>query len=148
MPVEARSVAFGDLARACTTARRLICKPSTLASFETSLNTQLLPAFGDKRVDQISRATVARWFHDYSKTSPGGANMALAAFTTVLIWAKANGRLPKTQPNPAAPIRKNRRPPRGRMLSSAQVLELRRLLMAKQGESQAIDVTHLLLLTG
>lgn len=148
LPVAAPSVTFGDLARACITARRLICKPSTMASFETSLNTQLLPAFGEKRVDQITPAMVARWFHDYSKTSPGGANMALAAVTTVLNWAKANGRLSKTQPNPAAPIRKNRRSPRGRMLSSAQVLELRRLLMAKQGESHAVDVTHLLLLTG
>jgi integrase len=91
---------------------------------------------------------VARWFHSYSRTSPGGANMALAAITTVLNWAKASGKLPKATPNPAAPIRKNRRPPRGRMLSSAQVLALRRLLMARQGESQAVDVIHLLLLTG
>jgi integrase len=148
LPLQAPTATFGDLARACIAARRLICKPSTMASFETSLNTQLLPAFEEKPVDQITPAMVARWFHSYSQASPGGANMALAAVTTVLNWAKASGKLPKATPNPAAPIRKNRRPPRGRMLSSAQVLALRRLLMAKQGESQAVDVIHLLLLTG
>ncbi len=142
------SVALGTLARTCITARRLICKASTIASFEMKLDTQLLASFGDKRVDQITPAMVARWFYNYFRTSSGGANIAPAAFTTVLNWAKTNGRIPKTQPNPASPIRKNRRPPRCRMLSSAQVLELRRLLMAKQGESRAVDVTHLLLLTG
>lgn len=148
LPIQASTATFGDLARACIAARRLICKPSTMASFETSLKTQLLPAFGEKPVAQITPAMVARWFHSYSRTCPGGANMALAAITTVLNWAKTSGKLPKATPNPAAPIRKNRRPPRGRMLSSAQVLALRRLLMAKQGESQALDVIHLLLLTG
>ncbi len=148
VPVPVKSILFRDLAKSCVAARRVTCKSSTMASFETYLDTQLLPAFGDLTLDRMTPALVARWFHTYSRTSPGGANMALAAFTTVINWGHANGHIPKALPNPGAPIRKNRRPPRGRMLSSAQLLALRRAIKLQQGTNPNVALIHLLLLTG
>jgi integrase len=91
---------------------------------------------------------VARWFHTYSRSIPGGANMALAAFTTVINWGYSNGHISKILPNPAAPIRKNHRPPRGRMLSSTQLLTLRRAIKSQEGTNPNVALIHLLLLTG
>ena len=49
-------------------------KPATRKSVRGSLRTQLLPAFGDLPLDRIDRLRVHRWFDEYSRTAPGGAN--------------------------------------------------------------------------
>ena len=51
-------------------------KPATQKSVRGSLRTQLLPTFGDLPLDRIDRRRVNRWFDDYSRTAPGGANHA------------------------------------------------------------------------
>jgi len=71
---------------------------------------------------------VAAWFRQYSRDFPGGANQALGHFTTIWNWGRSNGHLPHDQPNPAAPLRCNRRAPRGRMLNSEDLRRLSQVL--------------------
>ena len=60
------------------------CKPSTIRARDMALRTQLLPNFGDLRVDRITPAHVHSWFDAYSRTSPGGANRALEVLRQIL----------------------------------------------------------------
>lgn len=100
---------FEELAETFMTAKVGAYRPSTLKILRVYLDSQLLPAFGASRVDRITTPEVAAWFHRYSRYCPGGANQALGHFTTIWNWGRANGHLPHDQPNPASPLRCNRR---------------------------------------
>ena len=102
----------------------------TLSCLNSYLNTQLLPAFGNQQLHRITTPAVADWFYGYSQTHSGGANVALIHFTTIWKWGKQNEHIPKGLPNPAAPIRKNHRDPRGRMLNTADLKRLAAVLDA------------------
>lgn len=60
---------------------------------------------------------VARWFHDYGKHRPGGANRALEILRNLFNSAKAWGTLSEEAINPCRGIKKNRSAPRGRILN-------------------------------
>ena len=47
-------------------------KPRSRIRCEVALRTQLMPAFGARRLDAISRADCLAWFDRYSATAPGG----------------------------------------------------------------------------
>lgn len=145
----AKTLTFAELADRFLTERGPHFKPSTLISRRAYLNAQLLPAFGSKQVGRITPPDLAKWFHAYSVNRPGGANEALALFTTLLNWGKSQGHLPRNMANPASPIRKNRRKARGRMLSFVQIQDLAAMIRLSEGRSwlqaQAIRLT---LLTG
>lgn len=124
-------------------------KPSTRRGTESALRTQLLPAFGPTRLDRITGRQVERWFEEYSRTAPGGANRAADILRQILNFGIARGHLEK---NPARGVRRNRRTPMTRFLSREEVRRLHDALDAASrrdpGQRQQADVIRLLLLTG
>ena len=52
-------------------------KPSTRMGVRSLLSSRILPEFGSKRLDRISRAQLTRWFDAFSCTAPGNANKGL-----------------------------------------------------------------------
>ena len=49
-------------------------KPSTVDATMSYLNSAILPALGHLRVGSVVRADIARFFHEYGRSKPGGAN--------------------------------------------------------------------------
>ena len=147
-PIE-RCITFAELVRIFMVAKRKVYRPDTIDSMQSYLKTQLLPAFGKTRMDRITTPEVADWFHGYSRTMPGGANQALLHFTTILNWGKENGHIPFLMPNPASPLRKNRRVARGQMLNSSDLNRLFNVLASPTSRNkEASSVIELVLLTG
>ena len=69
------------------------CKPSTRKGYRSMLDRQLLPAFGSRRLDRISRGMALGWFEACSRTAPGSANHALALLRQILNHAVACGHI-------------------------------------------------------
>ena len=63
----------------------------------------------------MTRADVARWFHEYGRRRPGGANRAHDTLRDMFTRAIAWGHRPEAAGNPCAGITRYRRPPRGRI---------------------------------
>ncbi|OUS06314.1 hypothetical protein A9Q96_10095 [Rhodobacterales bacterium 52_120_T64] len=143
------AITFAKLADDFLKTKEGIYKPTTIEALEVYLNTQLLPAFGNTAINRLTTPDIANWFHTYSQTRPGGANQALGHLTTILAFARQVGHLSYDAPNPCAPIRKNRRLARGRLLTSAQIKTLGVALdQAPPQHAQAADAIRLILLTG
>jgi integrase len=127
-------------------------KPATLRDRRSSLHVHLLPAFGDRRVREITREEVRRWWrglHDprrkNASTQKGGrskdgrlsdrnANKLLAHLRAIFNWAAEDYRLAL---NPADRIRKHRE------LSSERpdffsVAEVEKLIEAAGGGQDAL----------
>ena len=125
------------------------CKPSTQKSVRWVLNARLLPAFGSLPLDQITPAKVTRWFDEYSRTAPGGANYALKRLRRILNHAVECGHL---QTNPAGSVKGNPRPKLTRFLSREEIHRLHRALdrhrHARPSSTQQANIIRLLLLTG
>ena len=68
-------------------------KPSTQKVERGVLKARLIPAFGSLPLDRITRAGVNRWFDEYSRSAPGGANHALKLLRRILNHAVACGHL-------------------------------------------------------
>ncbi len=122
-------------------------KPSTRRSARFVLAGRILPAFGSKPLDRISPAEAGRWFDEYSRTAPGGANRALDMLQQIMNFAIASGHV---ETNPARGLKRNRRPPLTRFLSRGEIARLHRALDRRtgKGERQQADIVRLLLLTG
>ena len=125
------------------------CKPSTLKAVRWVLNAHLLPTFGALPLDRITCADVTRWFDEYSRTAPGGANHALSVLRRILNHAVECEHL---QTNPAQSVKRNPRPKLTRFLSREEICRLHRVLDryggARPSRVQQADVIRLLLLTG
>ncbi len=124
------------------------CKPSTRRRTASALRTQLLPAFGPLPLDRIDQAAVHRWFDDYSRTAPGGANRTLDVLRQIFNHAMVCGHVTA---NPTRGVRRNPRPKPTRFLSQAEIERLHTALDAHRGRGsgrQQADVVRLLLLTG
>lgn len=143
------TMCFATLVERFVVAKSKVYKPETLYCMQTYLDSQLLPAFGNRAIGQITSKEVAEWFYSYSKTRPGGANQAIGHFGTIWNWGKREGHLPQELPNPATPIRRNRKVARGRMLSSEQLADLGRVLHNPPPRlRQSAKAVLLILLTG
>ena len=92
---------FGEFVAGPGRARLDRCKPSTQKAERWVLRARLLPAFGPVPLDRITHAGVTRWFDEYSRTAPGGANHALSVLRRILNYAVACGYL---DTNPARGI--------------------------------------------
>ena len=68
-------------------------KPSTRKGVRSTLDRQLLPAFGSKPLDRIALAQVTQWFDRFSRTAPGNANHALDLLTQIVNFAIERGHL-------------------------------------------------------
>ena len=125
------------------------CKPSTQKGFRGVLKRQLLPAFGSRRLDRITRSMALRWFEDYSRTAPGGANRVLDLLRQILNHAIACGHI---EVNPALGIQRNPEARLTRFLAREEIARLHRVLdryaRGSASEAQQADIVRLLLLTG
>ena len=108
---------FGDFAAGPARARFDRCKPSTQRAEAWILSARLLPAFGSLPLDRITNAGVTRWFDEYSRTAPGGANRALSLLRRMLNQAVDCGYL---DANPTRGIKRNPRPKLTRFLSRSR----------------------------
>ena len=124
-------------------------KPSTRKAAGYAVSARLLPAFGDTRLDRITRAQVERWFEAMSRTAPGGANRAIDLLRQILNFGIACGHL---ETNPVHGVRRNRRTPKTRFLSRDEIRRLNAALdaasMRGPSERQQADIIRLLMLTG
>lgn len=124
-------------------------KPSTRRSFDSYLRSTLLPTFGTKRLEEITSVEVATWFHSYSRTAPGGANRTLSILKSMLNSAVDWGMLTGEGRRLHGGIRKNRRPPRGRLLNFDQIRRLGEALRESEARyPDDVDTIRLVLLTG
>ncbi len=128
------------------------CKPSTVLRRDQCLETRLLPAFGTLRLDQITTAKVHRWFDDYSRTAPGGANYCLLILRHIFNHATACHHIAS---NPARSVRPNPRKKLTRFLSQEELGRLHCVLdrhdrseTTGPSQRQQVDIIRLLLLTG
>ena len=149
LPVIKSRLRFEQLCSEFITAKTGIYAKSTLSSLGHYLSAQLLPAFGHRLVSEIMPSEIAAWFHEYSKTRPGGANQALGHIHTIFNWARQTGRLPTGFRDPTGPIKRSRRRPRGQMLNSEDITRLFAVLDTLGARYQAAaDAIRLILLTG
>ena len=124
------------------------CKPSTQQRMDSALRTQLLPAFGPKRLDDIGSSHVHAWFGHYSQSAPAGANRILDILKQIFSYAIECGHLDE---NPAVGVRHNPRPRVTRFLSRDEVARVHAALDAHRGRGsgqQQVAIIRLLLLTG
>ncbi len=115
---------------------------------DSALRTQLLPAFGKRRLDRIRRRDVHRWFDRYGQSAPAGANRTLDVLRQILNHAVACGHVKK---NPTRGVRRNPRPRLTRFLSHDEIHRLHQALDAHRGRGsgrQQAEIIRLLLLTG
>ncbi len=123
------------------------CKPSTQRNFDGLLERQLLPAFGSRRLDLITRRAVIRWFEACSRTAPGTANAALDLLGHILNHALAH-----VETNPTRGIERNPGRKMTRFLSREEIARLHRVLdryaAGNRSHAQQADIVRLLLLTG
>ena len=140
---------FGEFVAGPGRACFVRCKPSTQETVRLALSARLLPAFGFLPLDRIDRARVTRWFDEYSRTAPGGANRTLDLLCRILNQAVVCGHL---QTNPARGIKRNPRPKLTRFLSREEIGRLHRVLNryagARPSRARQADIIRLLLLTG
>lgn len=142
-------ITFAVLADAFVAAKEGSLRPSSLAKLRVYLRTQLLPAFGPRSANRLTTMEVAAWFHGYARSRPGGANVALSHLRTILLWGQSVGWLEADWADPTKPIRRNRRPPRGALLTAAQLGALGAALdRARREDADAADAVRLILLTG
>ncbi len=125
------------------------CKPSTRKGVRSRLDRHLLPAFGARRLDRITRSMALGWFEACSRTAPGSANLALALLRQILNHAIACGHIGT---NPVRGIRRNPGRKMTRFLSREEIARLHRALdRYAEGSAfgaQQADIIRLLLLTG
>ncbi len=124
-------------------------KPSTRKSVDSSLKTQLLPNFGTLPLDRITRSRVNRWFDQYSRSAPGGANYTLDILSGILNHAIICGHIAA---NPTRGVRRNPGRKMTRFLSREEIRRLHAVLDACVAErpvyAPTADIIRLLLLTG
>ena len=124
------------------------CKPSTQQRVDSILRTQLIPTFGTSHLDRISRKSVHKWFDDYSRKSPIGANRTLDVLRQIFNFAI---KCKHVTINPTRDIRRNRSQHPMRFLTRTEIDRLHFALDTHQGRgsgNQQAEIIRLLLLTG
>ena len=124
-------------------------KPSTIKATLSYLNSAILPVLGHLRVGSVVRADIARFFHEYGRRRPGGANRSHEILRNMFDCAIAWGHRPEAAGNPCKGIVRYRRPPRGRLLGADDLARLGAVLRRREGEKPVcVAAVRLLLLTG
>ena len=121
-------------------------KPGTRKRHRIALDKQLLPAFGEERLDEIDRDAILAWFERHSLKAPGGANRELEILRSILNHAVRADVIPR---NPAKRIPFN---PKKRMTRFLSEPERERLLAELDGVPEKYRIRALaikmLLFTG
>ncbi|MYA59561.1 MAG: site-specific integrase [Chloroflexi bacterium] len=124
-------------------------KPSPRAAVTSYLNSAILPALGHLRVDAVTRADIARWFHHYGQRRSGGANVGHSILRTMFARVIDWGHRPESAGNPCAGIARFRRPPRGRLLGAGDLARLGATLRDREPKWPVwATAVRLILLTG
>ena len=124
-------------------------RPSTVKATLSYLNSAILPALGHLRVGSVVRADIARFFHEYGRRKPGGANRSHDILRNMFDYAIARGHRPEAAGNPCKGIVRYRRPPRGRLLGADDLAKLGAVLRQREDDSPVhVAAVRLLLLTG
>ncbi len=128
------------------------CKPATIRRRDQDLDIRLLPTFGSRRLDRITPAMVHRWFDDYSRTAPGGANSCLQVLRHIFNHAVVCCHIAV---NPARSVKPNPRKKLTRFLSQEELHRLHGVLdhyenleRIRPAQRMQIDIVRLLMLTG
>ena len=113
------------------------------------LDSAILPALGHLRVGSIVRADIARFFHEYGRRKPGGANRSHDILRNRFDCAIAWGHRAEAAGNPCKVIVRYRRPPRGRLLGAGDLARLGAVLRWREDDRPACAAAvRLILLTG
>ena len=124
-------------------------KPKTQRKRSYALK-RILPAFGDKRMDAITRTDLTYWFDELSHMPPT-ANYALGIVSQIFNYAIKHGVVER---NPARDIRRNKEQKRMRCLSHQEIERLHKTMDAyveanpSPAHHMQRDIVRLLLLTG
>ena len=111
------------------------------------LRRYILPNFGARQIDEITRNDVLDWFASLHH-KPGAANRALPILSVIFDRAMAYGYL-IDGPNPCAGIRRYKRPPVERFLRPDEMALLARLLDEAEAEHPLqVAIVRLIALTG
>jgi len=149
LPVSASGPTLAKFAAEYVERRSPSWKPSTVDATMSYLNSAILPALGHLRVGSIMRADIARFFHNYGRRKPGGANRSHDILRNMFDCAIAWGHRPEAAGNPCKGIVRYRRPPRGRLLGADDLAKLGTVLRERETESPvSVAVVRLILLTG
>jgi integrase len=124
-------------------------KPSWAREIELILNARILPAFGTKRIGDLSRADIKRW-HSRMATSPYRANRCLAVLRKMLSLAHREWEL--REDNPAIGIKPFPEERRERFFGPEELKAIGRWLAKVEQDGSEhrafILATRLMLLTG
>jgi integrase len=122
----------------------------TVTEYERLLRRHAVPALGDRPIDAIDRAAVAKLHHSLAAT-PRQANLLLSVLSKLMGWAAKRGLLP-SEANPCRGIDRYKENKRERFLSAAELSRLGKALREAEQEKTlspyAITAIRLLLLTG
>ncbi len=115
-------------------------KASTRIRTDSALQTQLIPTFGAKPLDQINLIEIHSWFERYSSISPGGANRVLDILKQIFNYAIEYGLI---QNNPTDRLKRNPRHKHTRFLSQTEINKLHQALDSHRGRysgRQQVDI--------
>jgi integrase len=121
-------------------------KPRTAREYRRLSDNVILPALGQKRVVNVTRADVAR-FHHGRRATPTEANRALALLSTMFTFAERLGERPDGS-NPCRHVERFPQRRRERFLSADELARLGDVLMAYRGSPYHVATIKLLVFTG
>ncbi|MDE0704278.1 MAG: tyrosine-type recombinase/integrase [Rhodospirillaceae bacterium] len=123
-------------------------KPATREAHADGMRRDILPAFGDRRVDAIGAKDVRNWFDDLSATRAGSANRALAVLSSMMQHAEALG-LRREDSNPCKGLRRRKTGFEAHYLTDDEFAALGRALDGAEAEwPVAVAALRFLLYTG
>ncbi len=123
-------------------------KPYAVTATLNYLNSAILPALGHLRVGSVVRADIARFFHEYGRRKPGGANRSHEILRKMFDCAMMWGHRPEAAGNLCKGIVRYRRPPRGRLLGADDLARLGMVLRLREDEKPVWVAALRLLLSG
>ncbi len=141
---------FADVSEEFFTKHGAKLKPRTLEEYRRHTRLYLIPAFGKRPIDAITKADV-NTAHSSWKDNPRAANHALAILSKMMNWAEDHGLRPDDS-NPCSRIQKFKENQRERLLSEIELQRLGRAIDQAEAESllslYQITAIRLLILHG
>lgn len=120
-------------------------RPRTRQEYEGLLRQLILPAFGNRKVAEVTHADIVRLHTRIGSTAPVRANRCVAFLSTLFNIATSDALKWRTD-NPASRTAKHGETPRQSYLEGDSLVRLSAALAARPG--QAANAVRLLLLTG
>ena len=147
VPASADDTRFELVAEAVFQRYARVWKPQTLAVNRSYLRRQILPAFAERQIADITRQEVRHWFASL-RTTPVAADRSLPVLSVILREAEFLGYRP-AGPNPCRGIRRYRRKGRERFLSDYEIRRIATTLSAQEVQwPLEVAAVRLLMLTG